>query len=229
MAAPVFFLAVISVLSLDQPKFPESKICVCASARTDDSWCGKCQVGYLGGVRIPSKAMLEVLDAHGHTIDPASLRCPDCRKHQQTGGYCSRCRMGFVRGKVYLSHWAYRVAGAERVPVKRPSCETCQKHRDQPSWCEDCKVGIVGNLLLRKKTDFDVCRKSYVRLQLAVKRLENCERCALATVSGGYCRLCKLSYRQLEGQPLSVTPLVRKRASAKKSQARSGGASNPKK
>jgi len=60
----------------------------------------------------------------------------------------------------------------------------------------------VGTLVCADRQDFEEATRAVALLLKAVLRLEKCERCAIATFTGGRCRLCKLAYR--DGEPVKA-------------------------
>jgi len=238
----------------------EAPECPCPKAKRENGWCEKCAVGYLALIEIRSRALFDVLDAHGHDIDPAAIRCVSCRKALATDGYCERSRMGFVNQQAYLSRLAYYVARGKVRDRSTVSCKTCRKNAEKYGWCEACKIGTVGDLTfrgcfktrsdgprpsavshssasgrtargkergrgdttesivesestkhraaaagrspdgvlkqpLRHREDLKRVHKELLILKAAVRTLDRCERCALATLTAGRCRLCDNSYK----------------------------------
>ena len=179
---------------------PDPKICTCETARINNGWCRPCKVGYVAAVRIPSAKLFEVLDAHGHAIDPIQIRCSSCKKAMTTDGYCDRCRMGFIKKQAYLSKLAY-LAQKGRVMRKSPlSCKTCLKNAKTTGWCDRCNVGIAGQLAFKTRAETEEAHRQLQILRRALRTLKRCETCAIATVCGGRCRHCDISYR--EGKPV---------------------------
>ena len=71
---------------------------------------------------------------------------------------------------------------------------------------------MAGKLELRDRKELESARDALRILRAALARLSRCETCAVATVSGGRCRRCKLAY--VDGNPVPVrsTTIVRRRA-----------------
>lgn len=167
--------------------------CTCEKNRMASGWCEKCNLGHLAGVRIESKVFFELLDAHGHVIDPASLTCEKCRAAQKTQGYCDGCRMGFVRGMAYLSKLTYYLARGRATHPAFIVCKTCSENVKRSGWCEKCSTGMIGNVAITYRDDYDTALPEFQRLLEALKILPRCEDCAMAHFSGGVCTKCKPS------------------------------------
>ena len=172
----------------------------CFEAKRTNGWCRSSNVGYVAGIEIKSRNLWETLDAHGHDIDPARLKCAGCRAAFTKDGFCSRCRMGFVRKQAYLSKLTYWIARGTLIDPARIDCKTCRKNVTNSGWCEKCGVGIVdGRLALRNRQSVEDARQAFATLHAAIRTLERCERCAVATFANGRCRKCNISYR--DGKP----------------------------
>lgn len=170
--------------------------CSCEMARKTNGWCAECRTGYVASIRIPSRVLFEVLDAHGHDIDPDRLWCETCTSTFKTGGFCERCGIGFFKKQAYLSRLAWSVAtGVVREP-STIECATCRKNAADHGWCESCGVGMVGNLALESRADMEKAAEAFSRLRRALRALARCEACAVATFAGGRCPFCRISYPQ---------------------------------
>ena len=176
--------------------------CSCELAKKKDGWCRQCKVGYVASIQVPSAALFEALDAHGHDIDPKRLRCASCKKALENDGFCDRCRMGFVKKQAYLSRLTYYVARGKVTERSKITCATCRKNAQTYGWCESCKVGRIGNFALDKKADLEEAQKAFKLLERAIRMLDRCETCAVALFTGGRCRACKLTYRN--GNPVAA-------------------------
>lgn len=172
----------------------QTSSCRCKWIARTDGWCGQCRVGYVAGVKIPSRSFFEALDAHGHTIDPATIRCDVCRKNFKSSGFCNECKIGFLRKQAYFSKLTFYVAKGEVLPVSKAACAQCEKHRDTPGWCEECRVGIVGSRVYRIKADFNEAVRLRIVLRKAIQRAEQCLSCALALINDGTCPRCRRTF-----------------------------------
>lgn len=182
------------------PQPPPSDACVCDSAKNKGGWCHVCKIGHVAGVRISSYDFFEALDAHGHDFNPASIKCESCRKVLDAGGYCEKCRMGFVGTLAYLSPLTYYIAQGTYRGTDALSCTTCKTNADRGGWCDSCKVGMIGNVAVQDKAEFDRALVAYRIFRDAVNMLEQCEFCAIAMIADGKCPTHKLTYR--EGRPV---------------------------
>ena len=155
----------------------------------EGDWCDRCEAGTLAGVQIPSRRLLEYLDAHGHDLKPEKLRCESCTaraRGEEPSAFCDRCRMGFVDGRAYLSKLAFYAARAE-TRTSPLECRDCIAWRDKPRWCERCGVGRNGDRVWKRKADFDVVHSELAKLRRALEELPRCETCAIAHCFGSSC------------------------------------------
>jgi hypothetical protein len=169
--------------------------CSCAKAKIEGGWCDKCKAGYLAGVRIESSDLFEALDAHGHDVDPASIRCPSCRAALDSDGYCEKCHFGFVQKKAYLSRLTYLIAKGEAKKPNQIVCDVCRKNAEHHGWCERCGVGMVSNVSHRDRRLYDQLIKEYERLLAAVEMQKKCVWCSIAMMTDGRCPDCKITYK----------------------------------
>lgn len=186
----------IALVQLGGPTAPLRAACSCEAARKTNSWCAECKVGYVASIRIPSRVLFEVLDAHGHDIDPDRLWCGTCIRAFKTGGFCESCGIGFFRKQAYLSRLAWSVATGEVRDPSTIDCATCRKNAEGHGWCDSCGIGMVGNLALRSRADMEKAAEAFSRLRRALRALARCEACAVAMFAGGRCPFCRISYRQ---------------------------------
>lgn len=169
-------------------------VCHCATITQSDGWCGKCKFGYLAGIKIESAALFDALDPHGHDIDPASLRCDQCRKAFDSHGYCEPCKIGFVRKQAFFSRLTY---GLARGTLKNPgavTCPTCVKNTTLPGWCEACRVGLVGHRAYEDRKEFEEVVRVRNLLKSAIERGKKCLSCAIAMINDGPCVKCKVTF-----------------------------------
>jgi hypothetical protein len=159
--------------------------------RRDGGWCDVHEVGFLGGMEVRSHALLEVLDPHGHDVDPASFHCPACQWAIEHDGFCEEDRVGFIDGKAYFSRLSHDLASAERV---EPSSAGAQ------GWCEACKRGIVGDRAFGEREVYDRVVHALAIVHRADEAARRCVYCAVAMVSGTECAMCRIAYR--DGEPV---------------------------
>src|SRR5262249_6179148 len=81
--------------------------CTCGDAKGMSGWCERHGIGYVGSVRIRSWLLYETMDAHGHTLDPGNLQCPECQKAFTADGFCEAHKGGFVERKAYFSRLTF--------------------------------------------------------------------------------------------------------------------------
>jgi hypothetical protein len=75
-----------------------------------NGWCSTCDHGLVAGLIISSQQFHELLDAHGHDVEIATLQCGMCRIVAPEDEFCSRCRNGFVAGQLYFSELTWALA-----------------------------------------------------------------------------------------------------------------------
>ena len=184
-----------------QPSPTKSARCTCEAARRESTWCDACGVGYVATIKIPSRMMFDVLDYHGHDIDPTIMTCASCRKAIKTDGFCEACRIGYVREQAYFSVLTYRLAKGVPTDPARITCSVCRGNLSIGGWCDACKLGMVGNVSIGDRAAFDQAYGEFRRLLLAISHLDGCESCAVARFTNGMCPWCRISYR--DGRPVS--------------------------
>ena len=192
--------------------------CTCAKVEHDGGWCAACEVGYVAGVKIKSAMLFEAADAHAHDIIPERIRCETCKKAMASDGYCERSRMGFVDRQAYLSRLTYHVAKGRATKPANLACGTCRKNAKRTGWCDACQRGMIGYIAIDRHDDFVEAAKAYRRLLEAVRKLAECETCAVALFTGGRCLKCNVSYgeRQPTDKPRNESHENRTRPTAKK-------------
>lgn len=103
------------------PPSPPSDVCLCAGIEPGTGWCSACKVGFVGSVRVSSADLFEMIDPHGHDLDPAGISCPVCRDALGANAFCEPCGIGYVSGRAYVSRLAYLMARGE--PEDSPALE----------------------------------------------------------------------------------------------------------
>jgi len=167
---------------------------VCEQARRLHHWCKAGKVGYVAGLEIRSRFLYEVLDAHGHDVDPKAMRCESCLRALKSHGYCPAHRMGYVGGHAYLTPVTYYLARGRPVDPARLSCPICREHTRGIGWCDRDRVGIVGTTALDNREEFEELSKAYRILVAAIEKSKSCEPCAGAMVADGYCAIHRIKY-----------------------------------
>lgn len=191
-------IVVASVCLLDEP--PVSTICICEKAKVHDGWCDVCGFGFVASLKIPSKLLFTTID-HGHEIGEYVLRCPSCREAHASGGFCTRCQIGFHKNKIYLSAFTHALARGTRFNLTELTCDTCRKNSDVGGWCGDCRRGIFGNVALTQRENFDEAAAAFRRLKLGLAHLEKCELCGIAIYANGMCPKHRMVYQDGKGNP----------------------------
>ena len=172
----------------------------CEQARRANHWCRAGNVGYVAGLEIRSRYLYEVLDAHGHDIDPKAVRCEVCLAALKSHGYCHAHRMGYVGGHAYMTPLTYYLARGRRVDPASITCPICRQHIQGIGWCEKDQVGIAGFTALDSREEFEELTKAYQILVAAIQKSSSCGRCSGPMVADGYCSIHRIKY--LNGSPV---------------------------
>jgi hypothetical protein len=116
--------------------------CRCLEVEQGTGWCSACSVGFVGSVRVPSAGLFEMIDPHGHDLDPAGISCPDCMDALEAGTFCEPCGIGYVDGRAYVSRLAYLMARGEPVdsPALKAEFARLQAAMERLADCELCGV-----------------------------------------------------------------------------------------
>ena len=191
----IVFLAALTVGCSGDGKELIRTNCTCEVSKSRGGWCNACDLGYVAGVAIKSEMLFEALDAHGHHIDPESMKCEGCRKALANDGFCENCQWGFVGKQLYHSKLTYYLAKGRPKSKSAISCATCQAHTGKPTWCESCKIGLVGSVVYTDKGAFETVAEEYGRLRQAVDLSAKCEDCGVAFFMGTKCLKCNISYK----------------------------------
>lgn len=202
--------------------------CTCAVARVKNGWCAACDVGYVASIEIRCRYLFNALDAHGHRIDPAGMRCDACTEAHATGAYCQRHHVGFVGELAYFSRLNYELARGRITDVAALSCTVCKanarrhlrkprragddegpdaapKSKPKPSgWCDACGVGMIGNVAIADRKRFEVADRELQRLLAAIETSRRCEHCAAALFYDTQCPVCRIRYK--DGKPVEPEP-----------------------
>ena len=161
----------------------------CQEALPVNGWCISCDHGLVAGLVISSQQFHELLDAHGHDVEIATLQCGMCRIVAPEDEFCSRCRNGFVAGQLYFSELTWSLARGVSE-ASGGGCSDCQKLVGTVGQCPRCATHWVGTVRFESDEAAAVASGQYRRLQLAIGRLESCEECAMAGFFGSDCRIC---------------------------------------
>ncbi len=196
MIAGMTLLALLLAFAEPAPSSPMTKapVCTCDTIKRTDGWCELCKVGYLVGVKIESASFFELLDAHGHQIDPRLLVCDPCRVLYESHGYCPRCHVGFVGKQMYFSKLTYYLARGKVSDAGGITCTTCLTNAQKSGWCSVCKIGMVGHRAYRDRSEFEQTAKLREILISAIPLEKECWSCALAMINDGTCLKCNTSF-----------------------------------
>jgi len=176
----------------------------CAQVRILDGWCKAGNVGYVASVEVRSHFLFDVLDVHGHHVDPSVMHCETCQKAFATHGFCPLHRMGYVGGKAFMSPLTYYLHRGKRIDPATLRCPACRRNAQGTGWCEEHRRGLIGQVSLDDRLEFEEAQKAYAILLAAIAMSGQCERCAGAMIADGYCAIHKVQYRN--GQAVSGTP-----------------------
>ena len=170
--------------------------CSCARAKLENGWCDACDVGYVAAMKIESAMLFEALDAHGHDIDPQSIKCRWCTTAVESDGFCDSCSRGFVKRRLYFSKLTWLLAGGKPQKRSAIACQQCRQNSESSGWCKPCRTGMVGNVALQDEKKFRQAKQEYQLLLKAVRKSATCESCAVAMFTGARCPICKISYKR---------------------------------
>ncbi len=198
------FVAPFILLPLFAVQPPGKPECTCEADKLKNGWCRKCEVGYVAAVAITSEVLFEALDAHGHRINPDSMKCELCRKALASDGFCTRCNWGFVDHQLYYSKLTYLLAKGKPKVLSSIKCSSCRKNTLKPGWCDSCKVGMVGNVAFKDKKTFEQASREHRKLLAAVELASRCEFCAVALLTDAKCPTCKKTYK--DGKEIIMPP-----------------------
>ncbi len=187
-------LSIVSLLALATPS-PVLGDCTCAATKMKGGWCADCKVGHIASIKIESESLFEFLDAHGHHINPASIRCESCIAAIKVDGFCDRCGMGYVDRLAYVSTLTYSVAKGKQLDPSTIACRNCSEHAKSFGWCDVCKVGMIGNVAIRDKDNYREASQAMKKLLIANEMVKRCETCAVAIVANATCPKCKITYK----------------------------------
>ena len=124
-----------------------SEICVCETARAQNGWCAKCEVGFVASVKISSESLFEMMDPRGHEVDLTQGTCSTCPAAMKSDGFCGRCKMGYVDGRAYLSPLAYLMAQGDTADPEKLAAEyrRLRVAVDRLNECELCAVALFAD------------------------------------------------------------------------------------
>lgn len=169
--------------------------CACKVAKVENGWCADCSAGYVAGVKIKSRKLYDALD--GKTIkDASAIKCKACKTGLTNNGECKHCQVAFAGGKAFHSKPACCVSRGKAVETSAIKCESCKANFGGKGWCEGCKAGLVGNRVYADKAAYKEALMGREIIQKAAKVAEKCEGCAVAMVTDGECKGCKVSFKQ---------------------------------
>ncbi len=202
VTALVVTASVVTTSAMAQSHAPTATTCTCADAKVHGGWCTACKVGYVAGVKITSHKLFEAVQGKP-VADVSKMKCPDCKAAFKNGGFCQHCNVGFVGHKAYKSKVGYALArGQAKDPaslksIKCPKCKAAAAAGQ--GWCKMCSMGIVGNLVFTDKQAYEAAVKARATLVAANKLTDKCEGCAVAMVTDGTCKHCKVAFK--DGKP----------------------------
>ena len=178
----------------------------------------KCKVGYVASFKIKSELLLEVIDAHGHDYQPQAIKCEGCRRAMKSEGLCDHCGIGFVGDKLYVSRSMYSLAKGKPIHKTTLTCATCHKHAESHGWCDACDAGMVGNVKFSDRKEYEEAASKLPRLLAALKKLKECEMCAVTLFLGSSCPTCKIDYSNWRKPRTPTNTAARDKSHAKAGQ-----------
>lgn len=174
----------------------------CDKAKAADGWCGACKVGYFAGVSIKNHALHNALAGTEVTKEAiADAKCAGCKEAYAKNGACPECKVTYANGRMYHSAAAAKLAMGSPIDAKA-LCKECQEHAAKAGkeemakgagWCDGCKAGFVHGRMYKDKAAYEQANNAYTLVTKAAST--TCEGCAVAMVTDGTCKECKVSYK----------------------------------
>lgn len=184
----------------------EAAPCTCHAAAAANGWCDKHAVGYVASIPIRSRMLFDSLDAHGHDVDPATFDCPVCQKAIRTDGVCEEHVIGFVDKQAYFTRIAYELARAVYIQPEKIECPDCRRNAATSGWCATHRQGMIGGFAMKDETGWRSAARAADVLRIAVKKLEECERCAIAIAYDSDCPVHGIWYKDGAAVPAPPQP-----------------------
>lgn len=133
----------------------------------------------------------------GEKVKADDLTCPSCKEAFNTDGVCTKCKLGFVKGRMYRSPYAYTMAKGEPYdPSKYTACKDVAGALAKNDFCADCGYGFVAHRAFKGVEDHHWAVVAYDTIKRAIARSQICETCGTAILTNGNCPKCKIAYRQ---------------------------------
>lgn len=166
----------------------------CEAAKLVNGKCDPHDRRFVAGLTVPNDDLYQLLDAHGHDVDPARFTCEVCRAAYTNDGYCDHCGFGFVGQQLYFSRLTFLLAQGTSTRRDTVECDHCRTHWGTGLWCPECQTGWVGNVAFTDRALYDRAGLAFVHLKRCVEDLDRCEWCAHARFSGMECPTCGTTY-----------------------------------
>ncbi len=163
-------------------------------AKKGEGFCGGCNKGKAFGVELTSRKLYDQLA--GHSVDIEKMKCSGCKHAAATGGRCSHCNVGIVNGKAYASTVAHTLAKGMTVNVEKAAkCGGCKTAIKDQGRCSACDVGFVAGRAFSGEDAYKAAKAAYATLVKAVGMAKDCASCAIALVTDGECKDCKIKFK----------------------------------
>jgi hypothetical protein len=175
---------------LDHPASDPGAPCACAAANSRNGWCPRCNVGWIGGLKVVDADLFELIDPHGHDYQPATIECVACRAAMERDGFCEVCRTGYIADRLYVTRLSWACGRAQPGPEPEPACAACRAGRGPGAWCAACSVGRLGPHWYAQRAVFDVFLEERDRLERAIAVGRECRVCSLSLMMGRRCNAC---------------------------------------
>ncbi|MEE8170493.1 MAG: hypothetical protein V3T70_08095 [Phycisphaerae bacterium] len=193
-------LAFGAVVAFALPAVAGGDKCTCSTVKeAGNGWCDQCDQGAVYGVRLASAKLYQALT--GKEIkDADKIKCGGCKKAAKSDGSCEYdyCNAAFHDGKMYMSAVAHTLASGHRMKTSEIKCGGCKKAADakKPGYCSGCDAGFVSGMAFKGKKHFESASAAMTTLKTAAKA--KCTACAVAMVTDGTCKDCKISFKDGE-------------------------------
>ncbi len=192
-------------LEILHPGAGNPAVCVCDQAIRVNGWCDHCRRGFVGGVTVASELFFETIDPHGHEIDITQHPCTECQTLYASDGFCDSCRIGWSRGKAFMTRLTWLLARGRSLDVLSTPCDECREAvGGEPRWCDSCAHGICGRSVYPDHDLFSKAGKEFKVFEKALSECRRCEICACAMMTDGICPDCRRRYQGGVEVPLEL-------------------------
>ncbi len=194
LRATLSLVVIVAVLGVTTPALAGACPGCAAIKAKGQGFCVACDKGRMFGVDLTSKKLHDALD--GRKIDTAKMKCTGCKAAANDDSVCSHCNVGMAGGMAYHSRVAHTLAKGKAMSAGKVSgCTSCKSARKSHGFCTACDVGFVADRAFKGKKQHDAAADAHKILVKAADKAQKCEPCAVAMVTDGKCKHCKVSFK----------------------------------